>query len=166
MPSLRKGLHNPRHCLERVPSMASSAHHGKGLATSHQTVLGTAPILGQPVLQEWHLHLGTSSHELSEESLVKKTKAANFPMCHSDMEAHAWIRCTNTYGHAALGDTHDESNMHTHVHTHSYLQDPVLHTDERAMLISHTCTSSRSSKAWQCAGSTSHPPRQSEVPVG
>lgn len=95
----------------------------------------------------------------------KKQKLQTAP-CDSDMEAHAWIRCTHTYDHAAHGDTHDESNIHTHVHTHSYLQDPVLHTDERAMLISHTCASSRSSKARQCAGSTSHPPGQSDIPVG
>lgn len=54
--------------------------------------------------------------------------------------------------------------MHTHVPTYSYsrLQDLVLHRQACHVALSHThtCSSSHSSKAQECASSISHPPRQ------
>lgn len=87
MPSLRKSLHNPRCSLEQVPSLAGSALHGKGLPASHQIFQAQIPSWASQDSRSGIFHPQTNSHVLSNESLVKKTRAANGPMCHTNTDA-------------------------------------------------------------------------------
>lgn len=54
-PALRKGLHNPRCFLGQVPSLVTSALPWQGAASITSFIPVTAPVLGQPGPQEWHL---------------------------------------------------------------------------------------------------------------
>lgn len=90
VPALRKGPHNPKCCLGQVPSLVSSTLPWKGAASITSNVSVTAPVLGQPGLQEWHL---TPWDQLSG---VLKQKSGHInksckllPVSHTNMDAQA-----------------------------------------------------------------------------
>lgn len=86
MPSLRKSLHNPRCSLEQVPSLASSALHGKGLPASHQTFQAQLPSWASQDSRIGTFHPRTNSHVLLNEESGQKTKAANGSKCHTNTD--------------------------------------------------------------------------------
>lgn len=144
--SIRKGPQNPRHCLQKVPSQASSAPHGKGLRASHKMPEPQfGPATDSLGSQDSAATLPIPGPALSSHPRVwsRKTDAANCTLCFT----LCGCTCTNKVhthpeGHVAV--THEEHTVRTRVHTqpNARLQGLVLYTDEHATSLTHTHSSS------------------------
>lgn len=119
--SIRKGPQNPRHCLQKVPSQASSAPHGKGLRASHkmpEPQLGPATASAARTQQPHRPSQGQLS-ALIQESGQEKQMLPTAPCVSRCADAHAQIKYTHTL--RAMWQSHTKSTLCVHVCTPSQM---------------------------------------------